>query len=132
MRGESLARGDVRRSPPKREQVCEWCGERFMRRELEAEHYYCSGRCRAGAYQEVHARGDWLLMRVLERAYKVMQEAGINFEMEVDMGGYPGRKALRAEWNQFEEWVRRFAVGAGPAVKRERSSEREEENDEHP
>ena len=74
------------------------------------EHFYCSGRCRAAGYAAEHVRTDWLLMRVLGRAYAVIEGAGLNFDLELPRSGYPGRKAVRAEWRQFAQWAKRFEV----------------------
>jgi hypothetical protein len=94
------------------EKVCEWCGVRYGARHEwgSTEHFYCSGRCRAAGYAAEHVRMDWLLIRVLGKAYAVIEGAGLNFNLELPRSGYPGRKAVRAEWRQFSQWAKRFEV----------------------
>jgi hypothetical protein len=94
------------------EKRCDWCGVEYeARHEWEGTaHFYCSGRCRAAGYAAEHVRTDWLLRRVLGKAYAVIEGAGLNFELEVRRSGYPGVKAVRAEWRQFARWAKRFEV----------------------
>lgn len=55
-------------------------------------------------------------MRVLGRAYAVISEAGLNFDLEVNRSEYPGKAGVLAEWKQFTKWGERFVVsGAGSA-----------------
>jgi hypothetical protein len=100
--------------------ICEWCGKEFVQRhqKVGTAHFYDSAKCRALAYQGEHQFGDWLLLKILGKAYSVIQEGGLNFELEVPRSAYPGSKAARAEYRQFLGWAQRFAVDDrnGPAA----------------
>jgi hypothetical protein len=57
-----------------------------------------------------HLRGDWLLLQLLNRAYQLIGEAGLNFELVVARSSYPSGTAIRAEHEQFMSWARRFEL----------------------
>jgi hypothetical protein len=102
--------------------VCDWCGGEFEQLYDWAgtQRFYCSGKCRALGYKAERVWEEWVLLRVLGKAYSVIEAAGLNFELEVRRGDFPGLPAVRAEWKQFIRWAGRFlvdeaGVGAVPA-----------------
>jgi hypothetical protein len=92
--------------------VCEWCGVEYEQAHEwgGGSRAYCSGRCRTSGYQDGKSRGEWLLMRILSKAYTVIAENRFNFDLEVPREGYPGRAAVGAEWKQMVAWAEKFLV----------------------
>lgn len=90
--------------------ACGICGKPAEESEKRKEGMplFCSNRCRVRAYDDWHQRTDWLMLRVLAAAYQQIRAAGLNFELSVDMGEYPGRDGMRPEYKEFGAWVRRF------------------------
>jgi hypothetical protein len=109
---------DFSGSEGKLEKVCEWCGKGFrqMHEWGGGARAYCSGKCRMSGYQDGKSRAEWLLMRVLGKAYSVIAENKFNFDLEIDREGYPGRSAVTGEWKQMVSWAEKFLVSTESAV----------------